>query len=72
MLQITQMTIPDRPKTRRADVWMRSARVCMGHQMESFEALGHVNRSSRNLDHDRTLSKTRPRNQKLSTPAHNA
>ena len=37
--------------------------------MKPFEALGQIDSQFRHFDHDRARSKTRPRNQKLSTPA---
>ncbi len=51
---------------------MRTARVDLWHPVKSFELLGQIDGCLRNLYHDRTRSKTRPRNQKFSTPAHNA
>ena len=39
---------------------------------KSFEALGKVDGNIRHLDHVRTRSNTRPKNQKFSTPAHSA
>ena len=39
---------------------------------DSSTPLGQINCHLRHLDHDRTRSNTRPRNQKFSTPAHRA
>lgn len=51
--------------------------VCAGgvelrHSVKSLEAFGQFDGHLRHLDHDRTLSNTRPKNQKFSTPAHSA
>lgn len=39
---------------------------------EPLEALGQLDGRLRHFDHGLTRSKTRPRNQKFSTPAHSA
>ena len=72
VLQITQMAVANRPVARWTDVRMGAAGIDFGHPMEPLEALGQMDRGSRNLDRDRTRSNTRPRHQKFSTPAHSA
>ena len=46
--------------------------VVLRHPVESLESLSKIDGGLRNINHDRTRSKTRPRNQKFSTPAHSA
>jgi hypothetical protein len=47
-------------------------RIVLRHPMESLEPLGQFDGCLWNINHDRTRSNTRPRNQKFSTPAHSA
>lgn len=73
VLGIAEMAVPNRPEPCRADVGDSSDLDSALHPaLESLEALGQINGRLRHLDHGRTRSNTRPRNQKFSTPAHSA
>ena len=51
---------------------MRTVRIGFRYPMKALESLGQIDRSLRNTGHERTLSNTRPRNQKFSNPAQSA
>lgn len=72
MIWSAKVAITDGPVACRAEVRVRAARVDLWHPMESLEVLGQIDSGLRYLNHDRTRSNTRPRNQKFSTPAHSA
>lgn len=72
VLGVTQMAIPDGPVACRADIGMRAVRIDFRNSMKTLEAFCEIASCARNIDHERTRSNTRPRNQKLSTPAHSA
>ncbi|TXT26208.1 MAG: hypothetical protein FD131_4325 [Rhodocyclaceae bacterium] len=73
MLRIAEMAKANRPVPCRADVRMGPPLwIELRHTMEALELLGQGNRGGWNIDHGRTLSNTRPKNQKFSTPAHKA
>ncbi len=51
---------------------MSAAGIVLRYPVESLKALRKLDGCLRYFNHDRTRSNTRPRNQKLSTPAHSA
>ena len=71
-LRIAEVAVADRPVAGRAKVRVRATGVLLGHAMEPLEAFGKIDGRLWYLDHGRTRSNTRPRNQKFSTPAHSA
>lgn len=67
------MAVPNRPETCGADVGDGGdLDSTLDSAFEPLEALGQLNGRLRYFDHGRTRSNTRPRNQKLSTPAQSA
>lgn len=73
MVRLAEVPVADRPVACRADVGVGAAMgIALGYAVEALEALGLVDRGRWDFDHERTRSNTRPRNQKLSTPAQKA
>src|SRR5690606_18103301 len=73
MVELAEPAVADSPVAGWADVRVCAAlRIGLGHPVEALEALGQFDGRLRDRNHARIRSKTRPRNQKLSTPAHSA